>query len=400
MSKLMPPKFLPPEWQLANQISYSNAEAERSRSERLTAESRRLVEETTKVTQRSQQDVSKKLEQRLEDIRFWKQELEIKLAGIVKETDMLLTYRIRLEKALESSADPLRVTQQCLVEREKRVGIDLVYDDVERKLIRELEVIEGVTSLLRRTLDQTNEQIRLNRASKFALEKDLRDKFQAEKIDDYCTMLTSNTPEVDYSDGSGSSMTGPVTPGQWEGFSNLNVVKAEKQKNNSLTLRAVVDGLLQQTAGDLHNQHQAVGTALESCVAQTKRAKTQLEQHLAKVMDEISSQEKNIETLKQAIADLEGPLKVAQTRLQARTQRPNVELCHDSAQSRLQQEVREITGNIERLSETLALAEAELRALVRNQLSLEEEIDVKAQTLYIDMVVCVQLHQSITIYQF
>ncbi|XP_069040451.1 tektin-1 [Lepisosteus oculatus] len=402
MSRLiqLPPKFLPPEWQLANQMRYSSAAAERSRSERLSAESQRLVEETEKATRRAQEDVTKKLEQRIEDIKFWKQELDTKLAELVKEIDVLLTYKTRLEKALESCAEPLRVTQQCLAERESRVGIDLVHDEVERELIKELEVIEGVTSLLKRTLEQTNEQIRLNRSAKYYLEKDLRDKFQAEIIDDQCAVLTSNSPEIHYSPGASSTAQGAVTPGEWEDFSNLNIVKADKQKNNSLSLRTLIDSLLEQTADDLSRQHQAVSNALQIRVRETKSAKSHLEEHLAKVMEEISSQERNIAALKQAIAEKEGPLKLAQTRLQARSQRPNVELCHDPAQARLLHEVQEITGTIERLSETLALAEAEMRALTRSQLSLEEEIEVKARTVYIDEVVCTQLRQPIAFHHF
>lgn len=65
-------------------------------------------------------------------------------------------------------------------------------------------------------------------------------------------------------------------------------------------------------------------------------------------MDEITSQEKNIAALKKAIADKEGPAKVAQTRLEARTHRPNVELCRDMVQYRLMSEVQEITSNIQR----------------------------------------------------
>lgn len=52
-------------------------------------------------------------------------------------------------------------------------------------------------------------------------------------------------------------------------------------------------------------------------------------------MEEIASQEKNITVLEKAILDQEGPAKVAHTRLETRTRRPNVELCHDGAQYRL-----------------------------------------------------------------
>lgn len=50
-----------------------------------------------------------------------------------------------------------------------------------------------------------------------------------------------------------------------------------------------------------------------------------------------------------------------------------------------------------RLKETQRKAEAELKGLCRRQLSLEEEIEVKSNTLYIDEVLCMQLRESISI---
>lgn len=47
--------------------------------------------------------------------------------------------------------------------REKRVGIDLVHDVVEQELLKEAEIIRGVMDLLKRTLEETTEQIRYHR---------------------------------------------------------------------------------------------------------------------------------------------------------------------------------------------------------------------------------------------
>lgn len=44
--------------------------------------------------------------------------------------------------------------------RQKRIGIDLVRDEVERELVKEDEVLQGVIALHGRTLEQTDEQIR------------------------------------------------------------------------------------------------------------------------------------------------------------------------------------------------------------------------------------------------
>ena len=65
-------------------------------------------------------------------------------------------------------------------------------------------------------------------------------------------------------------------------------------------------------------------------------------------MEEVASQEKNVTVLEKAILDQEGPAKLAHTRLETRTRRPNVELCRDVAQYRLIREVHEITHNVAR----------------------------------------------------
>ena len=44
--------------------------------------------------------------------------------------------------------------------REKRTAVDLVHDDVQKELIKEVEVIEGVQALLQRSLEQATEQVR------------------------------------------------------------------------------------------------------------------------------------------------------------------------------------------------------------------------------------------------
>lgn len=53
-----------------------------------------------------------------------------------------------------------------------------------------------------------------------------------------------------------------------------------------------------------------------------------------------------------------------------------------------------------RLAEALELSEMELKALASSQLSLEEEIQVKTNSLYIDEVICHQLRQPVVINNF
>ncbi|NXI31697.1 TEKT1 protein, partial [Sterrhoptilus dennistouni] len=398
MARLLqdPSKLHPSEWHTANRMQRATTESQKSRSECMIAESWRLVDEIEKTTQKTQSDVNKKLEQRREEIKFWKQELDNKLEQIIHETDSLLTFKNRLERALEGCKEQFVVAQKCLLYRQRRVGIDLVHDEVEQELAKEAEVFQAIIALLGRTLEQTNEQIRQNRSAKYNLEMDLKDKFTALTIDDYCASLTNDTPHIIYSDNAMKLEGNFVSLEDWIDFSNINVEKADKQRNNSLALKAVIDGILSQTADDMRRQCEMVNTAFRNRVKEVKDAKHKLETLLAMVMDEIAAQEKNIAALKKAIADKEGPVKVAQTRLEARNHRPNVELCFDTVHSSLMSEVQEITKNIQR-QDALAQAQTELKALSHRQLSLEEEIKVKENTLYIDDVLCMQMRESVCI---
>ncbi len=74
-----------------------------------------------------------------------------------------------------------------------------------------------------------------------------------------------------------------MTPEEWESLCILNISKAEKEKNNSLSLRALVDSLLEQTSADMRRQYETTGRAFELRTEETKTAKTQLENQLNEV---------------------------------------------------------------------------------------------------------------------
>lgn len=56
-------------------------------------------------------------DQRLTDIKYWEKEVDDKLDAIKIETDNLLAFRTRVEKAIEACREPLHIAQQCLVNR-------------------------------------------------------------------------------------------------------------------------------------------------------------------------------------------------------------------------------------------------------------------------------------------
>lgn len=402
MAKLVqpPPRFTHEEWQRSNLTKYANAEVERQGAERLVEESKRLDDETRKRQDRSQADVKKKLQQRLDDIRFWKKELDDKLEGLTTEIDNLLAFKTRVEKALQATEEPLHIARTCLANREGRVKIDLVHDDVQKELLKEVETLEGVQALLQRTLEEAIEQIRLNRKAKFLLDKDLKDKFAAQNIDEYCENLKNNSAGLHLKDGATKIETNSVCPEEWQDFSHENIENAERERMSSVQLRSNIDGILQQTCNDQLKQVAATNLAFDKRIKETRDHKGRLEDHLNKVIGQIKEIEENISRLQKGIADKEDPMKLAHTRLDSRSQRPNVELCRDPVQYRLVEEVHELEGTLAQLSARLADTKDSLKGLTRNQLDLEDDIQVKNNTLFIDEVNCMGMRKSINIQQF
>ena len=90
----------------------------------------------------------------------------------------------------------------------------------------------------------------------------------------------------------------------------------------------------------------------------------------------------------------ECPLKVAQTRLECRTWRPNVELCRDIPQFKLMNEVFTIDGTLQTLRLRLWETQDMLQLLVMTKCQLEHELAVKANTLCIDTEKCMNMHKT------
>lgn len=138
MAKLVtfPQKYHPSEWRTSNRLNYERSEKERKASERLRAECDRLRREAEDTTGRTQRDVNHKFSQRIDHIKFWREELEEKLREIAAEIEAVQERKEELERGLEATNLPLEVAKNCLMFREQRTGVDLVHDEVEIQLMK------------------------------------------------------------------------------------------------------------------------------------------------------------------------------------------------------------------------------------------------------------------------
>ncbi|XP_049993364.1 tektin-4 [Alexandromys fortis] len=386
-------KYLIDEWFQNCYARYHQAFADRDNSERQRHESRQLAAETEALAQRTQQDSTRKVGERLEDMHCWKSELQREIDELSAETELMRAQKRRLERALDATGLPFSIATDNLQCRERRQHPDLVRDYVEVELLKETELIRNIQELLKRTISQAVGQIRLNWEHKETCEMDWSNKVEAYNIDETCSHYNNESTQVQFYPHSGKFEESASTPETWAKFTQDNLLRAERERLASVNLRKLIDCILRDTAEDLRLQCDAVNMAFSRRCEELDDALHKLQYHMQKTLREITDQEHQVAALKQAIKDKEAPLRVAQTRLYQRSHRPNVELCRDAAQFRLLSEVEELTMSLNSLKEKLQDAEQALRNLEDTRMSLEKDIAVKTNSLFIDRQKCMA-HRS------
>ena len=196
-------KYSPNEWHQNNYAKYYQAFADRNVSEQNRWESDRVAKETEATTNRAQALSTKRIAERLHDVNFWKTELHRAIDDITDETDILVKEKRRLQRALDATTDPLHIATESLNNRElHRYGCDRVVDDVEIQLRKEIDLINNVQHLLRRTIEEAERQIKANRHAKHLLEHDWSNKFEAARADGKALSRKNTDVDIMYYPGS------------------------------------------------------------------------------------------------------------------------------------------------------------------------------------------------------
>ncbi|CAF0721173.1 unnamed protein product [Adineta ricciae] len=360
-------RYTPKDWHNAQMTNYTASDKIRSAAERLRSDAIRMAREKDHQTFQNNVESSKRLGERINDIEYWKGELEKAKNKLKHKIDDVETKRREVERLLGETEKPLRIAQENLYEREKRQGIDLVHDGVEQELIREIDTIKTCQQHLRQMLERLNTQNALNRAALHELELDANDKFRARVIDSAAHNIKTTSRGINFYHGIESVDNTVSTPETWARHTEENIRRTLSEISQSDELLNSSNQLMAQTNNDMWNQWNQVNVSLENRVQEEQIAKNKIQAHLEKILQEIFDVEQNIEFLKKTIADKEAFLQVAQTRLETRTRRPNVEACRDPAMNRLIQEIHDLHAAVTDLHGKLRQEENAVQHLLRTK---------------------------------
>uniref|UniRef100_A0A8C8YPX3 Tektin n=1 Tax=Prolemur simus TaxID=1328070 RepID=A0A8C8YPX3_PROSS len=387
-------RYTPKDWDRSNQLQLLGAEASRLWAGRLGGDSMRLMQDKDQLTRQMQEGTSRNLGQRLSDIGFWKSELSYELERLVTENHSMDTVKKRMECAADQIDCPLQVALECLYLRENRIGIDLVHDNVEKNLIREVDLLKCCQERMRKLAQRIDMQMRDNRNAQQELEKDLKDKSSAQFIDEKCFNLRNTSDCISFFHGV-EKVDGTISvPETWAKFTNDNIRHSQNMRANSIRLREEAEHLFETLSDQMWKQFTDTNLAFNARISEVMDVKNKLQTQLAKTLQEIFQAENTMMLLERAIMAKECPLKVAQTRLECRTRRPNVELCRDVPQFKLMNEVCTIDDTLQTLKMRLQETQDTLQLLVMTKSRLEHELAIKANTLCIDKEKCMGMRKA------
>nr|XP_009681799.1 PREDICTED: tektin-5 [Struthio camelus australis] len=360
------------DWHQANLVQLTGSEASRNWAGKLNTDSMRLMQDKDQLTYQMQEDSRRNLGERLCNLDFW------------RETHALEIAKKRLECAADEMEGPLKVALECLYNREKRMGIDLVHDDVEKSLIKEVDLLKDWQARTRKLAETIGQQLGINRDVQHALEQDLSDKNSAHFIDEKCFNLRNTSDSISFYHGV-EKIDGTVSvPETWAKFSEDNIRSSQHARANSIRLRDKTEAALENASEETWSRFTSTNLAFNHRISEVANAKNKLQAQLAKTLQEIFQTENTIMLLERSIMAKEYPLKVAQTRLEGRTKRPNIELCRDAPHFQLVNEVFTIDDTLQTLKQRLQEARDTLQMLVLNKSKLEHELSVKTNSFIID----------------
>lgn len=391
-----PVRFSLEEWHLSNKHKDRCCLLQQSLADSVLKECSRIIDLTKEISETNKKDVDHKLDEKIKDIEFLQGEIVRQRKEVVTEIDNLTTFFERIFDAIrfiEKGPEP--IVRKCFIIREARLDIDLCLDDVERELRKEIQVVDQIKDLLKATADQAQEQIRRLRSCIYLMDRDLEAKANAAKIDEKNLSLRETSMNLSVYHGFTPLDCSNITQEEWELFTKKSIEDAAKEINNTVHFRSYVDTILKQAVTDLISQYNLVQAAFHRRISETKQTKAKLEIQHAEIVRQINDMTLMIINLEKAICTKEGFMALNHTRLGNRAQRDGAELCRDLVETKLVDEARQIRNNTALLQQTLAEAQATLRYLMKTQIQLETDINVKINSLRIDEVDCMTIREKI-----
>ncbi|XP_059220826.1 tektin-4 isoform X2 [Stomoxys calcitrans] len=384
-------RFSPSEWRAKNFETVKNTNQVFDRALRNQHHSKTSQMRISAMVDKTQSETTDNVRQRAHLIDKWKTTLGAAIKAMADEISILEEERVRLKKSLVILELPESIAKECLDKRCGRPDTELVRDAPEEELINELALIAEIRQLLKKTLEDFEQQQVENRSARQRLEYDWSDKKEAYEMDSANAHLQNKSTTIMFRPGAVRQPPEQASEQYWEHFTRETLEEVEMCRQKSVKLRQTLNAILLNSARDIRTQADVVEKAFTVRINCMQENLKRFEIDLRDCLQKLADTETRIVHLQQVIRSLDAPMKVAQTRMDNRSFRPNVENCRDKVQQDLIDEVASIQSGVTAMLQELDEAEQVKNQLMQTRSTLEREIMLKRRTLWIDRERCMLL---------
>lgn len=331
-----------------------------------------------------------KLGEKVKDLSRWKKKAQQAVEAISNELILLDENRTKLKSACKILMMPEAISRECLELRTNRLEPDLVRDDAEQELIKEVSIVGEIRRVFNVTLAKVENQMLENRAAKTALESDWSDKMVTLKNDKINLSLTNDSSLILFHPSAARWTEHGTSLEYWEHYCKESIRNCDEVRQKSENLRNDLMNIIIRGSQDMKLQCDRTDMAMAEANAAGKEMCDKLEESLKDNLQTIADIEKLIDYMKVPMRDIHHRGKLVGTRLHTRNhERPGAENCRDQAQYSLMAEAKYVKECQDACKDKLRQAEAIRAELMKYRGDLEKEIACKRKSLLINQDRCV-----------
>lgn len=181
------------QWRSNNLKFFKQSNEKINEALRAISNAKRCVERSYKEADKLQLESMEYLKNRASEVHRWKTELEHLILEITKEIELLQAEYRHVKHSLSLLTVPESIAGEFLELRSRRLDSDLIRDEVETELTKEVALCSEIHDLLVRTREHIEMELTELKTAKARMEMDWTDKTDSYTIDAENIKLTNDS---------------------------------------------------------------------------------------------------------------------------------------------------------------------------------------------------------------
>lgn len=364
-------------------------------SEFVLEESNRQVDEVHWTTETHKSEVDRKLQERLQDIKFLREELQLKRRDAKQEEGALQVFRQRVKNGISTIEDLYKISIGVQKVQKENPYDKCSLDKADRALNNEIVVIRNGLQELSESLEHLNELTRKLRESIFNLDKDIKYKDGALEVEELCCAMKETISTMKLTEG--NFKREGITMNEWNKLSFNRIASTRTLIQQGVSLRSFVDVQLREVVERLKDQFHRTNESFDERIIKSKERKLRLENSLKDNLNHMNTIDRNLTNLDKELLAKHGYINVCTTRLATRSQRQGQELCDDSVQHALLKELSNLKSVVVNLESQVETANFSRKHLQAAGFKLKEQLEQETYLMHLNEVGCMPKRANLNI---